>query len=350
MITPNEKLPIVSIVIATYNSEAVLDKVLESIRKQDYPKYRIEILIIDGGSRDDTLSIAKQYSCRLINNSKVDQVYAKYMGYSEAEGKYLLFLDSDEVLENKKSIRNKVNIMISNDKVKIVLSSGYKTSDEYPPINVYLSELGDPFTYFMYRDSKDWRFFLINLLKKYKVISVDSKKAIFDFSKTSTPFIELTSMGVLIDLGYVRRNIPEIFKNPSTHTHLFYLMNLKNNLFVVMKNDAIVHYSASTLTSYLKKLRSRIKSNIFSTDMGKAGFSGRENYQSLLYTFKKFAFVLYVISVIFPLVDAIYLSLSRRKLVYLLHFILSFIVLFMVIYFYILKILGKKINLVGYGT
>ena len=343
-------LPLVSVVIATHNSESLLEKVLDSIRMQEYPKNKIEILIIDGKSTDNTLLIGKRYFCRLFNNPKIDQVYAKYMGYLKAKGKYLLFLDSDEVLENNKSIRNKVDAMISNDMVKVVVSSGYKIADGYPQINSYLSELGDPFTYFMYRDSKDPRFFKKNLLRKYKVISQDRKKAIFDFSEGPTPFIELTSMGVLIDLDYVRKNVPEIFKNPSTHTHLFYLMNFKKNLFAVMKDDPIVHYSASTLSSYFKKLRSRVKSNIFATDMGKAGFRGRENYQSLLYTIKKFIFVLYVISIIFPLVDAIYLSLSRGKLIYLSHFILSFIVLFMIVYFYILKIFNRETNLIGYGT
>lgn len=345
-----KNLPLVSVVIATHNSGSVLSKVLESITKQDYPKNRIEILIIDGNSVDNTISIARRYLCRIFNNFKIDQVYAKYMGYLKAKGKYLLFLDSDEVLESSQSIRNKIDAITSETKVRAVISSGYKTSDKYPSINAYLSELGDPFTYFMYRDSKCPRYFLKNLLNNYKVVSEDSKKAIFDFSDGAAPFIELTSMGVLIDLDYVRKKIPQVFKNPAIHTHLFYLLNSKRNLFAVMKNDAVVHYSASTLTSYLRKLRSRVKSNIFSTDMGKAGFKGREKYQPQFNKLKKFAFALYVISIIFPLMDAVYLSVTRRKLVYLLHFFLSFIVLFMIIYFYILKLINKKTNLVGYGV
>lgn len=350
MVNKNKDLPLVSVVVATHNSQNVLNKVLDSVKKQDYPQNKIEILLIDGMSTDNTHSIGKQYSCKIFKNPKIDQVYAKQMGYFKAKGKYLLFLDSDEVLENNKSIRNKVETMVFNNRVKVVISSGYKTTDEYPSINAYLSELGDPFTYFMYRDSKDPRYFLKNLLNKYKSISEDKNKAIFDFSQEITPFIELTSMGVLIDLNYVRKNIPLIFKNPSIHTHLFYLMNIKGNLFAVMKNDAIIHYSASTFKSYLKKLRSRVKSNIFVTDMGEAGFKGRENFQTLGYMLKKFIFVIYVLSIIFPFIDSIYLSLSRGKLIYLFHFFLSFAILLMIVYFYVLKIFNKKVKLVGYGT
>ena len=51
--------PVVSIVIATYNSEKLLPRTLDAIRRQTYPKERIEILIIDGGSKDNTIKIAK---------------------------------------------------------------------------------------------------------------------------------------------------------------------------------------------------------------------------------------------------------------------------------------------------
>lgn len=346
----NKKLPLVSIVIATRNSGLVLSRVLNSIKKQDYPKNKIEILIIDGESGDNTKAIAKKYSCRLIINPKIDQVYAKYVGYREAKGKYIMFIDSDEVMENKKSIINKVDTMISRSNVKVVLSSGYKTSNEFPDINSYLSEFGDPFTYFMYHDSKDPKFFLINLRNNYKIIAEDNKKAIFDFSDGMTPFIELTSMCVLIDLDYVRKNIPIIFKKPSVHTHLFYLMVQRRNFFAVMKNDPIIHYSASNISAYIRKIRSRIKSNVYRNDMGKAGFSGREQYQSFWFNLKKFVYILYVCSIVFPLIDAIYLSISRGKLVYLLHFFLNFIVAIMIVYYFFLKVLGRKLNLVGYGT
>ncbi|MBL7085732.1 MAG: glycosyltransferase [Candidatus Cloacimonetes bacterium] len=48
-------LPKVSVVIPTYNSERTLGMCLESIRKQGYPRNKIEIIIGDGGSTDRTL-------------------------------------------------------------------------------------------------------------------------------------------------------------------------------------------------------------------------------------------------------------------------------------------------------
>ena len=53
---------IISVVIPTYNSEKTLEKSLKSIREQSFNQEEIEILIIDGGSTDNTLEIAKKHA------------------------------------------------------------------------------------------------------------------------------------------------------------------------------------------------------------------------------------------------------------------------------------------------
>src|SRR5581483_2172553 len=107
-----KKFPTVSAVITTYNSERTLKKVIKSIRNQNYDQNKIEIMIIDGGSQDNTLKIAKESNCEIIHNPKTDQVYGKFIGYKKAKGEFLLLIDSDEVLDNKNSILNKVNSIL----------------------------------------------------------------------------------------------------------------------------------------------------------------------------------------------------------------------------------------------
>lgn len=351
MLTKKDYKPLVSVVIATHNSEKTIELVLKSIKTQNYPNSKIEILIIDGKSTDSTLEIAAKYNSRIFINTKVDQVYAKHIGYRKAAGRYILFLDSDEVLYSKNSIKDKVSALIKNPNAPVAISSGYRVARGYPSINLYLSDLGDPFTYFMYRDSKDSSFFIKNLISKYKKINEDEHSIVLNFSKSKNPpFIELTSMGALIDLYYVREHLPRVFKDYAIHTHLYYLLNSQNRDFVIMKNDIITHYSASSLKKYLNKIKSRIKNNIFVTDMGKAGFDGRELYQPTKYLIKKFMFIPYVLLVLPSLVDSIVLALRRQNTIYLIHFFLSWYALFTIFYFYILKILNIKTNLVGYGV
>ncbi len=343
------KYPLVSIAIATLNSERALSKVLQSIKKQNYPKEKIEILVIDGGSSDYTLNIAKNFKAKIIPNPKIDQVYAKKMGYNLAKGKYLMFLDSDEELINESSIKLKVLALLENPKMKAITSSGYKEPKGFSQINFYINEFGDPFSFFLYRESKGYDFFLKDLVKNYGKESETKDYVIFNFSqKSKIPFIELTSMGVMTDLEYVKEIFPEVFKETSTHTHLFYLLLSKGSLFGVTKNDPIVHYSVATFGSYLKKISSRIKNNVYGTSMGKAGFKGREKYTANK-SFKKFLFIPYSLSIIFPLMDSIYLYFMHKKVIYLMHVGLCLYTALSIIYFYSLKTFNIKVNLVGYG-
>ena len=183
------------------------------------------------------------------------------------------------------------------------------------------------------------------------VVYENSKTVVFDFSdEVDPPFIELTSMGVLIDREYVKSNFTEVFESISAHTHLFYLLHSKKCLFAVMKHDPIIHRPAYSLSSYLKKINSRIKNNIYGTNMGYAGFFGREKYQPSWYGIKKFLFIPYNLLAFPVLADCLLLSIKRRKPAYLMHIILSFYALFSIMYYYLLKILGIKVKLVGYGT
>ncbi|WP_282022627.1 glycosyltransferase family 2 protein [Priestia flexa] len=99
-------MPQVSIVIPTYNSKNTLESTIYSCLNQTY--YDIEIIIIDDGSTDDTLSLIKS-----INDQRLRYYYFKNQGRSAARnegikksrGKYLQFLDSDDTLERDKIAR-----------------------------------------------------------------------------------------------------------------------------------------------------------------------------------------------------------------------------------------------------
>ena len=161
--------PIVSIMIATFNSEKVLPRTLEAIRAQTYPQDKLEILAIDGGSTDSTLEIAKNADCKIIDNPKTEPSYAKLLGFQQCTGKYLITIDHDEVMENKNSILLKVKAAEEHSECKVVMCSGYKRPADYPALNQYLSDFGDPFSLFMYNCPKDHQFWL-SFLKKYFTI------------------------------------------------------------------------------------------------------------------------------------------------------------------------------------
>jgi len=87
----------VSVILPTYNNARTLRECLESLKLQDYKK-NTEILVIDGGSSDDTLKIAKEFRCKIIKNSFRVEEKARLIGISKAKNELLLFIDADNVL------------------------------------------------------------------------------------------------------------------------------------------------------------------------------------------------------------------------------------------------------------
>jgi glycosyltransferase involved in cell wall biosynthesis len=341
--------PVISIAIATYNSEKTLEKTLQSINKQTYPKNKIEVLIIDGGSKDKTLAVAKKFNSIIIPNPKVDFINAKHIAFLRAKGKYLLYLDSDEILESKRSLALKY-LAFSNKNVKAVMPSGYKSPPNVSPINDYVNEFGDPFTYFIYRESKGFKHLINDWSRRYNVLVNDENYIIFDFKKnTYLPQIELFAGGCIIDLQFIKKNFPQIKKTPTAVPHIFYLLIANNNFLAFTKNDNTIHYSCESFQKYLKKINSRIRNNVFLNNIGQGGYSGREKFLPSSFSFKKYLFIPYTLSVIFPLYDGSMLAITRKKTVYLTHEFLCLYTTFFILYYLSLKFLGITPQIKAYG-
>ena len=93
------KQPVISIIIATMNASAHIGKCLESIAAQSF--VAIEVVIIDGGSNDDTVSIVRSFSARPLQvYSGPDKgIYdALNKGSKIARGKWLYFMGADDLL------------------------------------------------------------------------------------------------------------------------------------------------------------------------------------------------------------------------------------------------------------
>ena len=331
----------VTILIATYNSKPLLQKVFGAIKKQTYPQSLISVIAIDGGSNDDTIDYVRENGYTVIDNPRSEPVYAKYLGYLSANSDYAIYLDHDEVIENPRSIEAKVALFESDYKVKAVLSSGYKTPKGISFINDYINEFGDPFSAFIYRLSKMDHLFLESMKRKYQVVKENSKGITFKFNKNNNlPIIELVATGSMIDLKFFKDHFPDTLNSPNMLPHFFYMLVEKKQHIAIAKNDALYHYSSDTFWKYLSKIKWRIKNNIFFPHMAKSGFKGREQYGSEMIKYKKYFFIPFSLSVVLPLLDSFFLVISRRKLSYLIHFPLSIFTASYIIGYYVMKLFG----------
>ncbi len=88
--------PFVSIIIPVYNGQSCVEKCIQAVLEQDYPRDKYEIIIIDNGSIDQTLDIINKYPVIVLQENVIHTSYAaRNKGVIIAKGEILAFTDAD---------------------------------------------------------------------------------------------------------------------------------------------------------------------------------------------------------------------------------------------------------------
>ncbi len=95
---------LVSVIIPVHNTEKYLKRCLESVLKQSYTK--LEIIIIDDGSTDNSFEILQNYSLidrriKLLKQKNQGQGKARNEALKNSTGEYIVFVDSDDRISEK---------------------------------------------------------------------------------------------------------------------------------------------------------------------------------------------------------------------------------------------------------
>ncbi len=116
--------PVVTVVTPSYNQGGFIRATIESVLSQDYP--RIEYIIMDGGSNDETAAVVKDYSSRLTFISEKDrgQSHAINKGFQMARGSIVSWLNSDD-LYLPGAVRNAVTTFGRSPSAGAVYGEGY---------------------------------------------------------------------------------------------------------------------------------------------------------------------------------------------------------------------------------
>ncbi len=156
----NDKL--VSIIMPAYNAERTIAESIESVLEQDYEDW--ELIIVNDGSNDRTVQIIKEYllkanKIKLISlNKNKGLPNARNEGIKLSIGKYLAFLDSDDIwLNNKLSIQmkyhqNNKHIKISHTDFNIFNQKGIVKRPFSFLSDVIYKKKGQLFPQFLYKN------------------------------------------------------------------------------------------------------------------------------------------------------------------------------------------------------
>ncbi len=94
-------LPFISILIPAYNEEKGIVKTIQSALAIDYPRNKMEILVIDDGSSDKTLSLAQKFKSKIVkvfSQKNTGKGGALNFGIKKSKGEFIFTMDADSMV------------------------------------------------------------------------------------------------------------------------------------------------------------------------------------------------------------------------------------------------------------
>lgn len=256
------KFPTVSILMPTLNAEKFLGLCLESIKNQHYIKGKIEVIIADGGSTDNTLQIAKKYGAKIFKNPLRTAESGKAVALRQARGELVALIDSDNILPSTDWLIKMVEPFQENK--EIIGSEPWKfihrTKDGF--IDRYCAMMGmnDPICYFL--GNYDRMNVLSGSWTGLKVREKDKGEwveVVFDNPQT------IPTIGA--NGAVFRREV--LMENNFNSDYLFDIDQLiclsrkKPILFAKVKVGIIHLFCGSDIKKFIKKQKRRIKDYLF---------------------------------------------------------------------------------------
>lgn len=318
----NKLFPTISIVIVNKNGGLKLEHALETIDSQSYPWSLIEILIIDGGSTDNSKELAKRYHTRFINGGfHGNQEARRFVGAKEAKNEIIAWIDSDNYLPNNDWLQQMVEPFMENKEIFASETLRYAYQKNGSAFNRYCSLFGinDPVAFYLGKaDRLDYS--NNNWVLAGKAVDKGS-------------YFEVTFDQNLPTVGcngfLIRRKILEkVLTEPESYFHIdviFDLIMLGYNKIAFVKTD-IIHDTSDSLSGLIKKRMDYYLNH-------SVKLAQKRRYQVFDSSKKRdkillLLFVLYTLTIIKPLFDATKGFIKKPDMAWFLHPMVCFIFLY----------------------
>lgn len=226
----------VSVIVPVYNVYEYIDKCLSSLVNQTFDDF--EIIVVNDGSPDNSQEIIDRYVknyptiVRSFIKKNGGQGSARNLGIEKAYGKYIMFVDSDDTIEENiierlydAAVDNHYDIVICNNYVEYVDGTKVKDSDE----SIY--SLGK-YDYFFSKPAVWNKIFLRDLIVNNKILFRE-KLWYEDFDFT------IKMYGLTDKVGFIKDYLYNyLWRNGSTMNNA----NIQRNLEILVAFDEIIKF------------------------------------------------------------------------------------------------------------
>lgn len=315
----SNNLPRVTFVIPIYNSSTFLPDCFASIKKQTYPKNKIEVICPDGGSKDNGADIARKYGALVIKNPKRLAEPGFMLGAKKACGDVIVYMGADNRLVEKKWIAHMVKPF--SDTEIMGAYSWHRNNPHNTWFTKYFNAFTDPINTFVLGDAANIRTFHL----AYKTIKKNKDYKVYNFSSNNIPLLAF-------DQGFTVR---KTYKRPAKTEYddilpVIDMIDKKMDLAYV-PGASNYHYTLEKgFPQFSKKMRWIIDNNITGTP--KFGFPTRKKNLRTMQKLRLYFWPFYAASIFLPAVHATfgYIRDGREEWKY--HMQITFLMLMLVLY------------------
>lgn len=311
-------LPSISIVTVSFNPKIDLfRKFLDAIKIQDYPKSKIEHIVVDGGSKNKSIDIAKKEGCKVLVRKDLQQEAEErqYIGFKKATNDIILVLETDNILPNSRWLKQMVAPFMEDKDIFCTFSSYNCVNQANSLLSKYCALFGvsDPVLFYLGKSEKlTWQ----KQDKKYdkgKILSQNKNYSSVQFGKENLP--------VMGDNGslFKREAFLNIKSKQKNFVHLDLFMDFLDkgyNKFGVVYN-CIVHETGSNILQLIKR-------RLLYTRMYSKEIEVKRRYMvydpsSLKDKWNILKFCIFTITLIEPIAQSLYGYYRKREIAWFLH-------------------------------
>ncbi|RJQ27599.1 glycosyltransferase [Candidatus Parcubacteria bacterium] len=242
--------PLISIVVPTYNEEKNIYKCLNSIFSQNYPKEKLEVIVVDDKSTDKTIEIVGNFPVKILISGARHGEVSKMVGFKHATGEFFIYLDADIELRGVDWLKKMIKPLLENTET-VGSFTRYFTQNSDPAIERYLTL--DP----LQRDSI-YQFFSPGINET--IVGIRDGYSLCSYYLNKIP-----PAGLCL---YRRKELLKLVASYKMFLELDFLWLLvKNgfNTFAYVPEAGLYHHHAASLLNLLKK-RSRNVTQVYLKD------------------------------------------------------------------------------------